>query len=140
MLIAAATSLVLAHEDAGGGLEQGDPRSEGVEDRGDLDPGRTGADHQQRVGHGFEAPGVAVGAGQLEARHWELPRRAAGADDDVRGSQSRSVVALDHVRLDEAGGPGVLVEGHAGLLELVAQGACARTSPVTSRTRASRRR
>ena len=62
-----------------------------------------------------------MGAGQLEARHWELARRAAGAHDDVRGSQSRSVVALDHVRLDEAGGSGVLVEGHAGLLELVAQ-------------------
>ncbi len=62
-----------------------------------------------------------MGAGQLEAGQRELPRHAAGADDDVRGSQSRSVVALDHVRLDEAGGSGVFVEGHAGLLELVAQ-------------------
>ena len=113
--------LVLAHEDAGGRLEQGDPRSEGVEDRGDLDASRTGADHQQRVGRGREAPRVAVGAGQLETGHWELPRHAAGAYDDVRGSQSRSVVALDHVRVDEAGGSGVLVDGHAGPLELVAQ-------------------
>ena len=49
-------------------------------------------------------------------------RRAPGAHDDVGGSQSGSVLALDHVRLGEAGGSGVLMEGHAGALELVAQG------------------
>ena len=62
-----------------------------------------------------------MGAGELETRNCELPRGAACADDDVRGSHSRSVVALDHVRVDEASGTGVLVDGHAGLLELVAQ-------------------
>ena len=114
--------LVLAHEDAGSGLEQRDPRSEGVEDRGDLDPGRAGADHQQRVGRRLETPGVAVGAGELEARQRQPARRAPGAHDDVGGSQSGPVLALDHVRLGEAGGSGVLMEGHALALELVAQG------------------
>ena len=36
-------------------------------------------------------------------------------------SKSRRVLALDHVRVDEAGGAGVLVDGHSGPLELVAQ-------------------
>src|SRR5204862_1842910 len=87
-----------------------------------LDSGRTGADHQQRVGCRFEAPSVAVGAGELEAWEWELARGATGAQDDVRGLQSGPVLALDHVRLDEAGRSGVLMEGHARPLELVAQG------------------
>ena len=59
--------------------------------------------------------------GQLETRHWELARDAAGAHDDLCASQSRPVVALDHVRVDEAGDSGAFVDGHAGLVELVAQ-------------------
>ena len=62
-----------------------------------------------------------MGGGELEARHRELPRGATGADDDLCGPQSRSALALDHVRVDEGGGSGVLVDGHAGPLELVAQ-------------------
>jgi hypothetical protein len=74
----------------------------------------------KRVGRRFEAPGVAVGGGQLEAGQGELPRHAAGAHDDVRGSQWGSVVSLDYVWGHEAGSSGVFVEGHARLLELVA--------------------
>src|SRR3954453_8620392 len=114
--------LVLAHEDAGGGLEQDDARPERVEDRGHLDPGRTGADHQQRAGHRLEAPRVAVGAGQLEPRDREPTRDAAGAHDPRPGAQPRSVVALDHVRLEETSGSRVLVDPDPGLPPLVAQG------------------
>ena len=112
--------IVLTHQDPGGRLKQGYPCSKGVEDRCNLDAGRTGADHQKRVGHGLEVPRIAVGARQLETWHCELPRHAAGAQDDFLGSHPGSVVALDHMRVDEAGGSGVLVDRHAGPLEVVA--------------------
>ena len=39
----------------------------------------------------------------------------------LRGSQSGSVVTLDHVRRDEADRSGIFIEGHARLLELVTE-------------------
>ena len=47
---------------------------------------------------------------KLEAGELESAWHAAGADDDLRGAQARGVLALDHVRVGEPRGAGVLVE------------------------------
>ena len=56
--------------------------------------------------------------GQIDARQVESPRDPAGADDDLLRPYPRSVLALDHVWVDEPGAAGVLVNRDSGLLEV----------------------
>ena len=111
--------LVLTHENAGAASNTvtRDPKALKIEAWTPVAPApitsrESGADERRHASLWVQVS---------ETWHWKLPRHAAGAHDDVRASHSRSVVALDHVRVDEAGGSGVLVDGHAGPLELVAQ-------------------
>ena len=80
--IAAETSSSSVVQDPLVRLEQLHPRPEGAEHRGDLDAGRAPADDQHGGGDRRQSPGVAVGAGQFEARDGQPPTDAAGADDD----------------------------------------------------------
>ncbi len=113
--------LVLGGENPRTGLEQRHPRAELGEDGRDLGAGRPGADHQQRLRHGGQRPGVAVRARQLRARHRQRPVGAARTEDDLVRVQADAVLGFDGVRVDEPRGPGVLVQDHAGVLQLGAQ-------------------
>src|SRR3954454_18397983 len=57
--------LVLGRQNPGSGLEESNVGTEFGEDRRYLDAGRARADHQQRLRHGGQRPGVAVRPGQL---------------------------------------------------------------------------
>ena len=43
-----------------------------------------------------------MGAGKLEARNWEPPAHAAGADDELFRLQPEPALRLDGMRIDEA--------------------------------------
>ena len=62
-----------------------------------------------------------MGARQLEAGELESARPAAGADDDLRGIEAWGVLGLDHVRVAEPSGAGVLVKRDSGPFEIFAQ-------------------
>ena len=74
--------VVLAGQDPRAALEQLHFRAEGVEDRGDLRPGRPPADDQHRLRDRCQGPGIAVGGGQLEPGDLRPPARAAAAQDE----------------------------------------------------------
>ena len=71
-------------------------------------------------GTAVEAPGIAVGGGQLEAGNWQPPARAARAEDDLVGVQPQPTLGFDGVRIDEACGAGLLVDRHAQTVQVLA--------------------
>ena len=73
-------------------------------------PVRAGADDEHRRRHRGQAPGVAVGRGQLEPGDRQPPARAARAEDDPVGLERQPALGRDRVRIDEPGGAGVLVD------------------------------
>ena len=63
-----------------------------------------------------------MGARQLEAGDGESPAHAARADDDLFSLKPQPALGFDGVRIGEARGAGVLVDGHSQGIDLAAQG------------------
>ena len=78
---------VLDREDLRQHLDHGDVGAHGVEERGELDADRAGADHQQRFRHPLRHHRLEIGPDQflvgLQPRQHARPR--AGGEDDVLG-------------------------------------------------------
>jgi hypothetical protein len=66
-------------------------------------------------------PCVAVPGGQVESGDRQRPRRSPTADDDLACFKPRRAVAFHGVGVGEPGRSGLLVDGHPGPLEIVAQ-------------------
>ncbi len=113
--------LVLGVEDARADLEEVDPRSKGGKDRRNLHPGCSRSDDEHRRRDGREVPGVAVRGRQLESGDRKPAALAADAEDDPIPVERKPVLGLDRVGVDEAGGAGVLVNGHSQRVEIVPQ-------------------
>ena len=74
-----------------------DLRAEGVEDRGDLNPGRARADAPASTAGPRSGPRRPVRARQLEAGDREAPARAARAEDDPVRPEPQPALGLDFV-------------------------------------------
>ena len=110
--------LVLGGEDPRTRLKQRHPGAELGEDGRDLGAGRPGADHQQRLRHGGQRPGVAVRARQLRTRYRQRPVHAARTENNLVRVNPDALLGFDGVRVDEPGGPRVLGQDHTRVLQL----------------------
>ena len=67
-----------------------------------------------------QAPGIAVGGGQLEAGDWKPPARAARAKDELVSLQAQSTLGFDGVRIDEARSAGLFMDRHSQPVQVLA--------------------
>ncbi len=79
--------LVLGRDDPWAGLEEPHLGPEGVEHRGDLQPGGAGADDQHRSRNLGQGPGVAMGGDQLGPRDGQPAADSARTEDDPVGPE-----------------------------------------------------
>ena len=109
---------VFGRNDARPGLKEFDSRAERVEDRGDLRSRRAGTDDDRRLRNRGQAESVARRYRQLPSRNVELSADPAGANHHLACAERGRAFAGDGMRVHEMRRSGVLVDGHAGAIDL----------------------
>ena len=101
-------------------MEELHSRAKRIEDRSHLRPGGAAANHQHRLRHGGQAPGIAVRVRELESGDVEPPTDSARAKDEFLRPQPQPGRRFDCVWIDESRSAGVFVHGHAQRIDLFA--------------------